>query len=225
MQIDQLRIGNKYSFDDFGASVKERAISAPPKKSIKETVPFSNVTHDFSKINGEVYWEERELEYDFEILADTPEDLEAKKRAFSNWVMNVMNEEIYDPFETGWHYLGTFDDIDYEDEETLDKTTISVMFTAYPYKLANNPTVYTLVIPASSEISGMIENDSSHRISPTLDCSGAITLQVNGASYSMTAGKVQDDALMLQTGKNILRIQNPNNTDCVLTVTFVREVF
>lgn len=55
--LDQLIIGDKSSFDDFDASVSERNISPPKKKEIKETVPFSNVTYDFSKINGELFWE------------------------------------------------------------------------------------------------------------------------------------------------------------------------
>ena len=116
--IDQLIIGGKASFDDFGASVSERKISYPKKKSIKKTVPFANVTYDFSKINGELYWEERTLEYIFEIMADTPEMLEQKKQAFSNWVMNVMNEKIYDPFIPDYHYLGT-----YEDQQILLQVT------------------------------------------------------------------------------------------------------
>lgn len=106
--LDQLIIGTKASQDDFDASLRKRYIGKPKKKSIKETVPFSNLTYDFSAINGEVYWEEAELEYTFEILASTPEELESKKREFSNWVMNVTNEPIYDPYEPDWHYNGTF---------------------------------------------------------------------------------------------------------------------
>ena len=73
--IDQLIIGDKASCDDYGASVASRKIVPPKKKEIKETVPFSNVTYDFSAINGEQYWEERELEYTLEIIAPTPEEL------------------------------------------------------------------------------------------------------------------------------------------------------
>ena len=68
--IDQLTIKSTSSYDDFEASIKERMIGAPKKKIIKETVPFSNETHDFSGINGEIYWEERTLKYVFEIIAN-----------------------------------------------------------------------------------------------------------------------------------------------------------
>lgn len=166
--IDQLIIGEKASFDDFGASLATRNIGMPTKKSIKETVPFSNVTYDFSKINGELYWEERELEYVFEIIASTPERLEELKTAFASWVMNVHQEEIHDPFIPLHHFVGTFDDIDFEDEESLDKTTVTVTFTAYPYKVANQPTVFEETSSMDTRKRLIVENTSSHRVNAVL---------------------------------------------------------
>lgn len=168
---DQLIIGDKASFDDYEASLATRNIGMPTKKTIKETVPFSNVTYDFSKINGELYWEERELEYVFEMLAPTPERLEELKTAFASWVMNVFKEEIHDPFIPDYHFIGTFDDIDFEDEETLDKTTATVTFKAYPYKIANLPTVIEHHVSAGGTEANVfaIDNKSSHRVKATLD--------------------------------------------------------
>lgn len=167
--IDQLIIGDKASYDDFSASMASRNIGNPKKKSITATVPYSNVTYDFSKINGELYWERRELEYVFEIIASTPEKLEELKTAFSAWVMNVQNEEIHDPFIPEYHFVGTFEDIDFADEETLDKTTVTVKFKAYPYKIANLPTV---IEGSADAMSGAhyvaLGNRSSHRVLATL---------------------------------------------------------
>lgn len=82
-----------------------------------------------------MYWEERELEYTFEIIACSPDELESKKTAFSDWVMNVLNEDIHDPYQPGWHYVGTFEGINYSDDESMEKTTATVKFMAYPYKM------------------------------------------------------------------------------------------
>ena len=109
MMFDQLIIGNKASYDDFGASVAGRTIVPPKKKVVRETVAFSNRVYDFSAINGELYWEEQELEYVLEMTADSPEMLEAKKMAFSSWVMNAADEKIIDPFIAGYHFVGTLD--------------------------------------------------------------------------------------------------------------------
>lgn len=165
---DQLMIGDKASFDDFEASLASRKIGMPKKKSIKETVPFSNVTYDFSKINGELYWEERELEFVFEIIASTPEELEELKTAFSSWVMNVHNDEIHDPFIPDYHFIGTYDDMDFADEESLDKTTVTVKLMAYPYKIANLPTVYEYTVAGGGYGSLFVENKSSHPVQASI---------------------------------------------------------
>lgn len=221
---DQLIIGTISSLE-FDASVMARSISAPEKKEIKETIPFSNVTYDFSAINGEVYWKERELEYVFEIIAPSPEELETKKSLFSNWVMNVMSEEIHDPFEPEWHYVGTFSGIDYEDDESVEKTTITVTFDAYPYKIANNPTAYVIRVPAANEITEKIINASGHRLTPTFTASIPLRVTMDGVAYSMKAGETKDDSFKLPAGATDLLITNINRSDALLTIEFFREVF
>jgi len=223
--VDQLMIGTKASFDDFDASLKERIIQAPSKKSIRETVPFSNVTYDFSAINGEIYWTERVLEYVFEIIANSPEEMERKKALFSGWVMNVMNENIYDPFEPGWHYVGTFDKIDYEDDECMEKTTITVLFVAYPYKIANEETVYNILVPGRSEVTEIITNDSCHRLTPTFITEVPLNISFGNVAYALHAGETTDDSCKFEIGETALNVLSAQADDYVLTVKFYKEVF
>lgn len=223
--IDQLIIGDKSSFDDYGASLKSRKISAPKKKSIKETVPFSNVTYDFTKINGEIYWEERSLDYTLEIIAPTPERLEEMRAAFENWVLNIINEELHDPFIPDYHFLATYSDLSYADDEGLDKTTVTVKFTAYPYKIANYPKAYSVEIPANGSKELWAVNESSHRITPTITADQAITLSIGGANYSMSAGTATDEAFKLETGVNCIYVENKSGEVCTVTLRFNEEVF
>lgn len=223
--LDQLIIGDKASYDDFEASVSERSISTPKKKSIKETVPFSNITYDFSAINGEVYWEERELQYVFEILADTPEELEEMKTAFSNWIMNIQSQKVYDPFIENYHYLGTFESMDYADDESVEKTTATVKFLAYPYAIANTQTVYTHIVHAGSSVTVNAYNGSAHRITPTIVTDAEIKLKLGNASYAIPKGEVTDDVFKLSVGVNVLEIVNDTDTACTVSVKFYEEVF
>ena len=221
--IDQLKIGNKYSYDDFEASVKERVIGSPKKKSIKDTVPFSNITYDFSKIDGELYWEERTLSYVFEMDALTPEELEEKKIAFKTWVMNVFKEELHDPFIEEYHFMATFDDITFDDSE-IEKTTITVTFSAYPFMIADVKRVFTFTIPKTAEAEVKIENDSSHKIAPTLIASVPVSFKHGGTTFSIPSGEVTNDAFKLETGTNTLTIQ-PVSSGGTLRVEFFEEVF
>lgn len=223
--LDQVKIGDKFSLDDFGASMAFRTISHPAKKEIKETVPFSNRTYDFSKINGEQYWNERELQFVFEITANNPEDLEHKKYRFSNWVMNVFNEEIHDPFDQEFHYLGTFSDLEYDDEECVEKTTATVSFMAYPYKIANKATNFVVVVPANSRKTVNVLNDSGHRIVPAVTTERAVTIEKNGSSYVFASGTSSNSIFSLDMGDNLMNIQNANGSECVVKVSFFREVF
>lgn len=222
--LDQLKIGEKASLD-FGASVAERTIGQPKKKEIKETIPFSNITYDFSKINGELYWEERPLDYVFEILADTPAELEDKKIAFANWIMNTFNEEIIDPFICGYHFKGTFSDLKFADEENVEKTTATVSFKVYPYKIADEAKVYKQTIATGDTVTMNVENNSSHRLTPTLIVEGGVAITLNNVTYTAANGTYTDDTLKIEVGMNALEVTNTGEEEAVLTITFYEEVF
>ena len=222
--LDQLKIGKKHSLDDFGASVAKREIEQPKKKSIKETVPFSNVAYDFSAINGEVYWEERKLTYYFEIMADSPVELEEKKTAFSNWVMNVADEKIFDPYEPDFHYMGSYEDMFYADEDCVEKTTATVIFSAYPYKVANRKTVNAFVVPAGEEITVNVPNDSGHRITPEVTCTNEVTIKKGDTTYSFPSGTAQNSVFSLVIGDNMLSVKNEGKAACTVEFAFYREV-
>lgn len=220
--FDQLIIGKMASYDDFGASVAERKIIKPKKKSIKETVPFSNITHDFSAINGEVYWEEASLEYIFEIDADSAEELEAKKRGFRSWVMNVQEEELHDPYIKNFHYLATYADID-EDDSEVEKSTITVKFTAYPYMIADDAKVAVFEIPETDNIV-TIENNSSHPIVPTFKSDVEFLIITESASQAVPAGEITDDSFTFAPGTNSFTVRAVADIG-TLTITFREEVF
>lgn len=220
--LDQLIIGSKASYDDFDASVKERSIKDGAKKEIKETVPFSNMTYDFSGINGEIYWGEKELEYVLEITADTAEDLEEKKISLKTWLMNVADEELHDPHIRDYHFKATFNSIDVDDSE-IEKSTIKVKFTAYPYMIANTKKVCAVELAKDEEVTINIQNDSSHRITPTFSSDVAFTLKQNNLSYGIPSGETTDASFKLVAGKNTLTLHAAESG--TVNISFYEEVF
>lgn len=221
--MDTLIIGKKSSYDDYEASVKERIDHFPKKKSIKESVPFSNKVYDFSKINGEIYWEERTLEYIFEITAKSAEELEDKKREFATWIMNVDNEKIYDPFIQDYHFVGTFAEIESDDSE-FEKATITVKFTAYPYMIADYSDVMTVSLTEGEWVTMLVNNDSSHRINPTFISEVPFLLKADNASYGIPAGETMDKTFWLAVGENNFRLQSTEGNG-TLRIEFYKEVF
>lgn len=218
--FDSVVIGAKDSFLDYEASMKERKIGDPKKKSIKETVPFSNTTYDFTKINGEIYWEERPLKYVFEITADTPEELEVKKQAFKTWIMNVHEEELHDPYIKEFHFIATFDEITCDDTE-IEKSTITVKFTAYPYMIANKKKMYRAYLENEDIVELIVINNSSHRIAATFDSEvNCVILEGNSEIF------IRDKAeIYLETGRHVLTVAGVTEQNGVISLEFYEEVF
>lgn len=221
--FDQIIIDSKRSYDDFSANMSGRKIGSPKKKSIKETVPFSNETFDLSKINGEIYWEERTLEYELEMDADSAEDLERKKLNLSKWLMNIHEAKLTDPFIKGYHFLATFSEIDFDDSE-VEKTVVKVKFTAYPYLIADEETTVTLQSSSLEDVTFEVINNSAHRIVPTLTASAALTFECGSVSYSINEGSYNSSTLMLLPGKNLIKLK-ANSALAALKITFFEEVF
>lgn len=222
---DQLIIGDKASFDDFGASVAERSIGQPTKKEVKETVPFSNATYDFSMINGELYWNERKLEYLFELFGDTPQELEEKKITFASWIMTVFNAELHDPYIEDYHFIATFSDLTFDDDESIEKTTAKVIFTAYPYKVSNNPKIVEISVSEGDTATLNVINNSSHRILPLLSFDGRVSIAFNGNTHSATAGTFKSETFRLAVGVNTFTVTNIDTAEVAVTITYNEEVF
>lgn len=222
--IDQLIIGDKASFDDYGASLTKRKIGMPVKKKIKETVPFSNITYDFSAINGEVYWEERSLEYIFEIIAENAEKLEELKLKFAAWVMSVQGERLQDPFIPDYHFNATYDDMSFEDEDGLEKTTVTVKFTAYPYMIANNAKVYEKVIAPSNVLETLlIVNESAHPVTMTVTNDKHISIAGHDGLSELEAGT--HTHVRIGTGVCLVNVRNKTIEPCNVRISFYEEVF
>lgn len=224
--IDQLIIGDKASFDDFMASVAKRKLKPPKKKSIKETVPFSNITYDFSAIDGETYWEERELEYVFEITADDPEQLEELKRKFSAWVMGTTEQELHDPHIPDYHFIATYDDMDPDDDEGLDKCTLTVTFTAYPYMVADVPKQYTVGLRPSEQVTLQVLNESEHPVPLTVFNTVGITIKIGEAlTVPLLPGSGTYGAVKLPKGLTDVVLTNSEAQQGAVVISFHEEVF
>ncbi len=193
--IKQLMINGLKSYDDFGVYISSRKISQPKKKTIKESIPFSNIVYDFSNINGEIYWEERTLEYTFDIAEISTEEMENVKTRLLDWFMNVHDVDIYDPYIGDYHYHGSFESDSWD--EDFGSGVLTVSFTVYPYKISNED----IVIESDSASNLTIENNSSHRISPTIEVNGEVIITFNNKSYSLN-DSVYENVLYLEKGMN-----------------------
>ena len=131
----------KHSFVDYGLHVKKRHLGVPKKNSIRKKIPFMSGFYDFTKINGNIAWGERTLSYTFDIIGDTPEEVETECTRILNWLGNIHDADIYDDTMVGYHLHGSYDDATPSESEDGEHTELTVSFVCHPFKISNNETV------------------------------------------------------------------------------------
>lgn len=141
---DGIRIKDKHSYGDFGLYLKSRNIGLPEKKSIRETVPFMNGYYDFSALNGAPAWNERIIEYSFDVTNDSPVELDYFVSYILDWMGNVHDEDIFDDTVYGYHWHGSYDTASVSWDDTGMAAEITVSFVVHPFKIANDPTEYIM---------------------------------------------------------------------------------
>ena len=217
----EIKANGKGSYTDFGLAIKERTISLPSKKTVKEEIPFRNGSYDFSNINGEIYWEERELEYTFDIAEFSTEEMEQIKSKIVDWLLNIHDTDIEDDYSNDYYYHGSYDDNSWS--EDFGQGELSITFLVYPYKFAKTETVKT-IIATTEEQTITIQNDSSHRIIPEITTTGLINIIIGSNTYALNTGTHNDSKYLLEKGSNIWKIKADNDTATV-NITFRKEVF
>ena len=212
MIYDGIAANGKHSFTDFGLTIAGRVDNPPEKKSIRETVPFMNGYHDFSAIAGEVTWGERQLEYEFDIIGNSPQHVEKQRDEVMAWLTNIHEAEIFDDTTPEYHYVGSYESADPEFDETGLRATLTVSFVCQPFKIANRETVLALEIGENR-----IANPGRSIIA-RVDCAGTCNVTINDETQTITGTDVE--LLMpIRAGVNMLTV-----TGAAATLRFHAEV-
>lgn len=215
--MEQIFINDLASFNDFDLYIAEREISVPKKKTVLETIPYSNITYDFSKIDDECFWENRELKYSFDIAELTTKKMEFEKSRILDWLLNVQETNIYDSSVEGFHFFGSYSSSSWS--EDFGSGTLEVIFSVYPYKISNETTSTKFVVDGADEIVKVV-NGSSHKIKATLIVDGTISVAYKNKQLNLGSGTYQD-YIELQKGTNTFLIGGNGS----ITFEFVEEVF
>ena len=139
-----IRINNKHSYGDFGLYLKSRNIGLPEKKSIRQTVPFMSGYYDFSALNGAPAWNERIIEYAFDVTNESPVELDYFVSYVLDWLGNIHDVDIFDDTTYGYHWHGSYDEASVSWDDSGLQAEIKVSFVVHPFKIANEPTQYQM---------------------------------------------------------------------------------
>lgn len=210
---DGIRIRDLHSYRDFDVYIKERNIGLPEKKSIRETVAYMNGYYDFSALNGAPAWGEREIEYVFDVVGDSPQDAENNMEKILNWLCNVHDEDIFDDTLTRKHWHGSYNSCSPGYDESGELIELTVSFVVHPFKVADEPTAYTMTTGTHTIVNhGMV-------VAPYVLSSAAAAIQIGTYVSSIPANVETRLEIDLVRGENTVLV-----TGSSVTLWYYEEV-
>ena len=203
---DGIRIGDLHSYRDFDVYINARNIGLPEKKSIRETVAFMNGYYDFTALNGAPAWGEREIEYVFDVVGDSPQDAENNMERILDWLCNVHDEDIFDDTLTRKHWHGSYSTCTPVYDEGGELVELSVIFVVHPFKIANEATTHTLGVGTHTITNrGMV-------VAPYVSSRASAAIQIGSYVSSIPANQEIQLEIDLARGKNTIIVSGSSVT-------------
>lgn len=137
-----ITLNGLHSYMRFGLKMLKRNIGSAPKDDYTERVPFSSVTHDFSRIYGDPSYGERTLSYTFEYMDFRSEWAEERLFAILEWLHFAGRIDLYDDMLPNHHFEVREPAVSW----TVNHRgiyTITVNFKANPAILPNKSLMYS----------------------------------------------------------------------------------
>lgn len=129
----------KHSWYDFRAVISSSEKPPPEKNIVEETIPYSNVTYDFSCLTGKQTYQNRTLKYTFSILSSNARHIHQKADDFINWLYAPKERiQLQDDCEPDYYYMAKCTNIS-TPEFIGSICQLTVTFTAYPLRIPHNP--------------------------------------------------------------------------------------
>jgi len=209
-----IRINNLHSYGNFGLSLKSRNIGLPEKKSIRQTVPFMNGFYDFSALNGAAAWGERTIEYTFDVINESPVELDFFVSYVLDWLGTVQDADIYDDTTYGYHWHGSYSTASVTWDDSGLMAEINVSFVVHPFKIANDATVHTLTKGTHTITNtGMV-------VAPIVKSNAAAAIQIGNYVSSIPANEEIKLEIDLERGNNTVLITGEGT----VTLSYFKEV-
>lgn len=139
--VKGIAVNGKHSYHNFGLRMLKRNIGAAPKDDYTERVPYSSVTHDFSRLCGSPTYGERTLSYTFEYMDFHTEWAEERLFAILEWLHFAGRIDLYDDMLPNHHFGVREPAVSHSESHGV--YTINVSFKAAPEILPNQSLMYS----------------------------------------------------------------------------------
>lgn len=122
--------------------LSKRDLSTPEEQEITLTVPYKQGEWDFSTLDGERFYKQRTLKYEFYIVDDDPQfragELQSAKRELFYPNNSKATDKVYDTGYPSYYFDGKCKSVTHSDDDEKGVMTVTVEFSVYPYAYARS---------------------------------------------------------------------------------------
>lgn len=226
--MNEIIFNGKSSYKDLGVILTYFKPQPPEPKVIKQDVPFINGSYDFSKLYGEIFYNERVINCKLQFKVRDERILYGKYSEVIEWLLGSSNSKLIYTGEPYMYYIASVTKAPTWDN-FLKIGSLDIEFTAYPFKFGkydegNIPWdnfnfeldyMQETKFDVSESKSISIINSSSKKITPTVICSSEFDVIKDSTTYKFNAGTTKDWRFILDKGKNNLILNGTGNIEFV----------
>lgn len=209
-----IKFNGLHSWKDFGITIKSKEIGSPSPILIKDSVPYMNGQYDFSKLYGEIAYDERTLKYTFNIFDISKRNMNLLKIKVINWLKTSEKSQLFDDAIVGYYFLAQCVDFDFKEDGAIGELTVE--FKAYPFMFKNEYEGQILwdtfcfeldtLQETKFEVNGAKEivliNAGSKSVIPKIICDSNFEIKLNNITFILNSGTTEDSSLNLDIGEN-----------------------
>lgn len=206
-----------FNSKDAGWYLQSRDAPTPDKKEIVEQIPYLQGVLDFSDVLGEVFFDRREITYEFKLPNKDYPDRKVAERFIKSSMTTKSESQLFDTHDKRYYWLGKVKSIKVTDVPLKKHLIATIVFICYPFAFHvdnyfddvwdtfdfendfSNWTKWN--INGQKEIYFVNGGDTS--VSPTVICSSDISLiDKKGKIYKFKKGENKDFVLSMKPGMN-----------------------
>lgn len=209
-----IKFNGLHSWKDFRITIKSKEIGNPSPILIKDSVPYMHGQYDFSKLYGEIAYDERTLKYTFNIFDISKRNMNLLKIKVINWLKASEKTQLFDDAIVGYYFLAQCTKFEFKENNAIGELTVE--FTAYPFKFKNEYEEETLwdtfcfeldtLQKTKFEVNGAKEivliNAGSKSVIPKIICDNNFEIKLNNTTFILGPGITEDSSLNLSIGEN-----------------------
>jgi len=210
MKTNGVTFGNKHSINDWDLLMVSKSIGEAIPKTNYIEIPGSDGSKDLTDYFGDIRYSDRNLQFSFDIFADSSTWWNIKKE-ITNYLQGKKMKIILDQ-DANYYYLGRCFVSSFTHETRVAHITIDA--SCEPFKYNINQTIDSFTIDKKSTIT--LKN-ARKTVVPKITLSNKMQLELNNNSFSLSTGTHKVLDIRLVEGDNKITITGTG------TITFTYQ--